>query len=195
MLVGLAAITGTVLLGILHELGAAGAVFDLDREWQWPALLSAGLLGLVAVSTAQWATRGTRTRRVAGLCLAAFFLFTAFDEWFGLHERLESKLAVDWQVLYAPLVLVAAVLFLFAVRTLVPGRARIAVLSGASLWVLSQVLEDLQWHGDVPQPHYAVMMVAEEAFEMLGSLLIAVGFAFAIAVYLNTPNRALQRSR
>jgi len=43
------------------------------------------------------------------------------------------------------------------------------VLAGGTAWVLSQLLERVQWDGDVKVDGYMAMMINEEVFEMIGS--------------------------
>jgi hypothetical protein len=55
--------------------------------------------------------------------------------------------------------------------------AAVPVLAaGAVAWGVSQVLEAVQWDGDVKQPGYDYMMFVEEVLEMLGT----VGFIVAL---------------
>src|SRR5262245_42625878 len=98
------------LFGLLYELGVVGwARFSLDREYTPASIWSALLLLVAAVAAA----RAARTRDgFARGSLAVLFAFMACDEAFAIHESLEKATGVDWQVLFAPIVALAAVAFI-----------------------------------------------------------------------------------
>jgi hypothetical protein len=174
----LAAVTVCVLLGIAGELQNADVTgfdpFDLDAEVRFAALWSAALL--VGAAAAAWVAAG-----VAGVgalrFFGAFLLFMAVDEFFEIHEILEKELDVDWQLLYLPVVVAGGVAFLLSaarLRAQGHGRAVGLLVAGAVCWLLSQVLEKLQWNGDVQVDGYEPMSTAEELLEMGGSLLFGL---------------------
>jgi hypothetical protein len=143
------------------------ASLDLDAEFTAPAALSALALAAAGVVLLVAASR-TRSRAV-GL-VAALLLFMAVDEYLVLHERLESLTDVDWQKLYLPLYAVAGVAFLLVAyrhrRTL---SFLVPWLAAAGLWAGAQVLERLEWRGDIQLDHYTAKMVTEELFELGGT--------------------------
>jgi len=177
-------------LGILHTAGAIDApVLDLDDEYNVPAVYSAALLGAAAVLAVLYgAVRlddGPRMR--AGATLGAALLFLSADEFGQIHERLEDATGVDFMVLYAPVVAVCGVAWLFVLRRLWPRVApRLLFIGGAAAWVIAQLLEDLQWHDDIGDgvhaEGYDVMMVFEELLEMAGSLMFCLALLMPIAV-------------
>jgi hypothetical protein len=169
-------ITGLcALFGLLYELGVVGwARFSLDREYTPASIWSALLLLFAAIAAA----RAARTRDgFARGSLAVLFAFMACDEAFGVHESLEKATGVDWQVLFAPIVALAAIAFFVVLRGIVRRDVWWALIGGAGAWTVAQLFEKLEWHGAIEQPHYRAMMLSEETLEMLGSTLFAAAFA------------------
>lgn len=148
-------------------------LMDLDFEWVPPALYSAALDASAGLGYLALARQGAVPK--AGAFLAALFGLMSLDEWFGLHERLEQWTGIDWQKLYAPVVLVAGIGALMVLRAW--GRrhseASLLLVGGGALWFFAQVLEYLQWRGPhhTKVLHYNWYMVPEELMEMSGSLL------------------------
>ena len=60
--------------------------------------------------------------------LSAFFVFVSADEFGEIHERLERITGIDWQILYSPIGLLAAVLWVFVARRLRQIGAGFALL-------------------------------------------------------------------
>ena len=169
-------ITGLcALLGLLYELGVVGwPRFSLDAEYTPASIWSALLLVIAAIAAA----RASRTRDgVARGSLAALFTFMACDEAFGIHEWLEQATGVDWQVLFAPIVVLAGVAFVVVLRGIVRRDVWWALVGGAGVWTVAQLFEKLEWHGAIEQSHYRALMLSEETLEMLGSTLFAAAFA------------------
>ncbi|MCY7396226.1 MAG: hypothetical protein LH468_08780 [Nocardioides sp.] len=168
-----------VLTGLGYGVNNVGLppVFDLDGEWVVPSVWSCALLAAAAAAT--WAARGDLGR--ATVPVAALFAFMALDELASAHERLESAVGVDWQLLYAPVVLAGGVAWLLMLRDLrrVPVAAACWVL-GAGAWFVAQVLEKLEWDGDVQRPGYFAKMYVEEFLEMGGSTLFLVSMLCVI---------------
>jgi hypothetical protein len=153
-------VTGVLAcLGLLYELRVVGwARFSLDYEDTPASMWSALLLVAAAVAAARTARgRGGPARG----SLAALFVFMAGDEAFGIHESLERVTGVDWQVLFAPIVGVAAVAFVVVLRGVPRPGARVTLVAAAAAWTVAQVFEKLEWHGGIKQPHYWAMMLCE----------------------------------
>jgi hypothetical protein len=173
-----AALAVTTVLAALGFLQALQVVtwprFSLEAEYTPASAWSALLLVLAGVAAALSASvRGS----VAGWWLAGLFGYMACDEAFAVHESLERVTGVDWQLLFSPVIAVAAVAFLMVLRAVDRRDVRWTLLAAACAWTVAQVFEKLEWHGAVRQPHYTAMMLAEETLEMLGSTLFAAGFA------------------
>ncbi|WP_232667960.1 hypothetical protein [Pseudonocardia sp. TRM90224] len=157
--------------------------FDLDGENTLPALFSAALLVCGGLSLL---TVAISIRYIALGIIGALLTYMALDEVLGIHERLETVTGISWQALYLPIAAVAGVAALLIGERL--RRARlflpcVALAAGGVAWVVAQLLEKLEWEGDVPQPGYVPMMVTEEILEMVGSFsFLIAGFALAIAV-------------
>lgn len=180
-----------LLLGALFVAVAFGArvaavhptgVLDLDAEFSIPSFASASVLLAAALATRLLARRSTNSRPALGL--AILFAVMSGDELLSLHERLETASGVDWQILYAPVVLLGALAWLAHLRHWLPRSRTVAVLLvlGAAAWGGSQVLEAVEWDGnDVPVSHYYRYMVVEELGELTGSSLFLLGSLAALA--------------
>jgi hypothetical protein len=187
--VGLVTIGSLGLLGVIHlEVEPDLQAFDLDAEGNVPAAWSALLLVFASVlSLADGVVRAAQAH-ARWLVVGGVFFFMAVDEAGALHERLEDRLRIDWQVLYLPVFALAAVagLLLLARLRRIPGSAALFA-AGALLWMVAQLLENLQWKdADDKAAHYTPMMVSEELLEMTGSLL----FLLAALVALRAVARA-----
>jgi hypothetical protein len=176
----------TALIAVLAVPGAltvrrgGGGPFDLDGELTVPALASAGLLLCAAWAAWLAARRDPRPRWRPWPALAALFAVMGIDEATGMHEALEDASAVDWQTLYAPIMLFAGAAWLLGLTRLPDRAGRAAWLVAAGAWLAAQVLEALEWTGPREAERavegYGIMMGFEELLEMTGSAL----FAFAI---------------
>ncbi|MBM7807374.1 hypothetical protein JOD57_003211 [Geodermatophilus bullaregiensis] len=176
-----------VVIAVLAVLGvvAVGAEsgwrhLDLDGEYTVPAAFSALLLGWCALAAAVLG-RST-SRRASTWPLALLFALMAVDESFSVHERLESATGVDWQLLYSPVVLAGAVAWV-GVAWQVRRRPEVLLpwVAGAVAWGVAQVLEAVQWDGDVKRAGYTAMMVTEELLEMTGSAAWGTALALQLA--------------
>ena len=108
-----------------------------------------------------------------------------------MHEALEDASTIDWQTLYAPVVLLAGLAWLLALLRLHGPLARAAWVAAAGAWLAAQVLEALEWTGPREAERavdgYGIMMGFEELLEMTGSAL----FAFALLATVHRwPRRA-----
>lgn len=181
-----AAVLG-LAIAVLATLGAVEAwhpetglaSFDLDGERNVPATFSALLLLGCAVLVLR-VPRSVVSRRVA-FVLSAVLALASLDEATEIHEKLERRLDVDWQILYAPAFVAAVVVWaLFVVGLRRNGFGVWLVLASAGCWVASQVLEALQWEDEGPAAGYTWMMVTEESLEMVGSALLLVALLVVV---------------
>ena len=173
-------IAGLAVMGILRygnkeQLGA----FNLDGERNVPAVFSAVLWTAVS-GLALLVGRADRWR--AWHAFAVVTLVVAADEFGEIHERLENKTGIDWQILYLPVGILAAILFVAIgrrLRRLGVGFTLFALAAGAG--VVSQVLEQVQYDAnDEPVRGFRVMVVSEEVLEMTAALLIGLAFLAAL---------------
>ncbi|SFA94609.1 hypothetical protein SAMN05421867_10443 [Cellulomonas marina] len=157
--------------------GHYSRLLNPDAEFAVPAAWNALLLIVAAGFSALLSRRVTRLY----VWLAVGLLVMAIDETLAVHEGIERALGVDWQVLYAPLALGALVLALRLVTTLWRRDRRTlpGLLAVGSCWLFSQVLEAFEWRGAVQMPHYAAMMLVEEALETSGSAVLVLTTATA----------------
>lgn len=174
VLVGTTLVLAVVIV-VTHFFGSdrVVAAFHPDGELNVPAFYS-GLLLLLAAA----ASLLSRGKGILFILLAAGLIFMAVDEIAEIHERLELREGIDWQLLYIPAFALAVGVVVGVVRRMLreePGA--VAVLaSGAACWVASQMLEVVEWQGNVKQAGYGYMMFTEEILEMLGT----VGFIVAL---------------
>jgi hypothetical protein len=148
--------------------------FYLDGEYNLPAIFS-GVLWLLAAATLAAAGRVLENgaRRWFWTALGVALVYLAFDETFGLHEKLEGRTGIDWQLLYLPLFLAIAVDGLY-VLVQSRGAARVLLLLAGVAAFTAQVLEAAQWDGNDAIDAYRLLMVPEEILEPTAAALIAV---------------------
>jgi hypothetical protein len=150
------------------------AVFYLDGEYNLHALLSAAIWVLAAASLyAAGRARERGRRRYVWFGLAIGLVYFALDEALKLHERLEGKTGVDWQVLYLPLFVTIALGGLYVLLQS-HGTTRILLFFAGAAAFAAQVLEAVQWNGDEPIAAYRALMVPEEILEPTAATLILV---------------------
>ena len=186
--------------GVLHAVGVAPEAFDLDGEYTVPAFFSAGLLALAALMALRLSRAERGVDRALLVFLAAAFAFLAMDELFSIHERLDIRTDIDWQVLYLP----AGIAFAWAVWRVTGSLGRRGpesrmIFAGLGAWVVAQLLEAAVYSEITPslidpeamssrqiddKAHslaYYALAIPEELLEMAGSLLLAVAFAAAVS--------------
>ena len=172
-----------VVLGILQrtafpEWGAA----NLDSEMSIATRFSSALLWVAAF----WWLLVAATVRPRSLAIWAWWpvlAWLALDEGSAIHERLERWSGIDWQLLYVPVMGIAAVAWWGVVRRY-RSQARIAALlmAGAAVWSVVLILELVQnWGGSpVQAPIYVPTMIIEEALEMIGSAVLLIAAILAL---------------
>jgi hypothetical protein len=190
---GAAALAGIVALAALGQIHRhdPGSHWYLDSEDTLPAGYSGALLLAAAVLSVMVASLLPSGRfRAFWAGIAALFAFMALDEVWTIHERLEGWTGADWQVFYAPIAVAAGLLLVANIRELAAFHGAAALfVAGGLAWLAAQVLEDLQWTGDVLVHEW--MIVPEEVLEMLGALLFGLASLVVLRQQLSreTPNR------
>jgi hypothetical protein len=193
--------TGIGLVAALGLLNLADVLPDqlsLDEEYGLAALYSAALLAAAALLAFALSQRRP-DERWAPLVIAALLGGLALDELLLVHERLDARTDIDWQVLYLPV----GGVFVYAVWRLTGALGRSSrearlILAGVGAWALSQLLEAAAYSEVTPalidfegmtfeeigeargSLAYWLLAFPEELLEMGGSLLLAVGFALAL---------------
>jgi hypothetical protein len=158
--------------------------FDLDAEGGPAAAVSAALL-LAGAGTLAVALRHGRGFTPVTGALPAVLVLMSLDEWRSVHESVEGRTGVDWQALYAPLVLLAGLAWWKVLRCWGTRSANGQLLVlGAVAWALSQVLEFAEWtrDTDVPRTGYAAYMLVEEVLEAAGSSCFLLAGLIAVVV-------------
>lgn len=192
------AITALATLGLANRASPEWGLsaFDLDRELRVAAAFSGAVLVSGAAVFAVLAGRAVGGLRRASGAMAALLAVMAGDEVVELHERLEAATGVDWQLLYLPVAMVGALAWLRLLRAwrgrTLPG---VLLIAGAACWGVSQVLEAVQWNGDVQVEGYVGLMLAEEMLEITGSaFLLLAGLAVLVAEAVRHDEAAPLRS-
>jgi len=185
-------------LGVAFAAGAPLGLFDLDGEGNLPAAFSGLLLLVAAVLALALADRaasvGVSPRALWAMALV--FGWMAVDEVFTVHEHLDEVTGVDWQLIYVPLLVVAAWGWARIWRSLRGRRlAWTPWLGGLLAWGLAQALELGTFGGIVRQGSidtadeyddavgtvaYELEAIPEELLEMAGSLLWALGLLIVL---------------
>ena len=181
--------TGTVivLLGVLDVLylvfGSPFGIFDLNGERNVPATFSAVLWTCVSgVALLLGRVEPPAAAARVWQTMFALLLFIAADEFGEIHERLERITGVDWQILYAPLGLVAAGLWVLVWRRLRGLRAGFGLfVAGTVCAVVSQVIEEVEYGAnDQRVSAFDELVVGEEVLEMLAAVFIGLAFLAAL---------------
>lgn len=175
LLAGHAVVAG---MGALFEAsGKADSLraFDLDAERLVGAAWSSAVL-VVATMCCRSASRVIWARWESwGLALVLALM--AADEYLEIHEWFEVEYGIDWMIVYSPVFLFAGVSAVVALRRWTwPLRSRQMFVAGGAAWFVSQVLEYVQWDGHRQREGYRLMMLTEEALEMVGSSLFLLSF-------------------
>jgi hypothetical protein len=162
-------------LGVLRAHGDLPRLFDLEAEATIPAVWSGMvLMGAAALAGLSFWVCEPAARRWTSLALAILFAYMSLDELLSFHERLEDLFQLDWQIIYIPVGVAAALAAAFwalAVRKTPVLRPALAWFGlGAAAWFVAQVLERFEWNGaDVRVRGYVWMMVPEEILEAGGA--------------------------
>ena len=131
------------LAGVLHAAGATPEAFDLDGEYTVPAFFSAGLLAVAAAMALALArAQDGIDRDASALAGRSPSGSSALDELLSIHERVDIRTDVDWQVLYLP----AAIGFGWAIWRVTGSLGRRGlesrmIFAGLGAWVAAQMLE------------------------------------------------------
>jgi hypothetical protein len=184
------AISVFVVAGILQRTAfPEWSAANLDSEvsvatWYSAALLGAAAFGWLLVGVAD------RPRSLAVWMWWPLLAWLALDERTAIHERLEQLSGIDWQLLYIPVMGLAAVAWSGVVRRY-RSQARVVALFlvGAAFWIVVLLLELVQnWGGSpVEAAIYVPTMITEEALEMVGSTLFLIAAILALGSSVQAP--------
>ena len=172
-----------VVMGILQRVAFPDwGLANLDSEVSVATFFSAALLWATAFWWLLVATT-VRPRSPATWVWWAVLAWLALDEGSAIHEKLERWLETDWQLLYIPVMGLAALAWWGVVRRY-RSEPRIAALlvAGAAVWVAVLTLELVQNWGGAPVQAaiYVPTMITEEALEMIGSAVLLIAGMLAL---------------
>lgn len=176
--IGALVAAGTLQRTVFPDWGLA----NLDAEVSVGTFFAAALLW----ATAFWwllVAMTVRPRSTAAWVWWAVLAWLALDEGNAIHEKLERWLETDWQLLYIPVMGIAALAWWGVVRRY-RSQPRIAALlvAGAAAWIAVLMLELVQNWGGAPvgAEIYVPTMIAEEALEMVGSVVLLMAGMLAL---------------
>jgi len=172
-----------VVIGILQRVAFPDwGLANLDSEVSVATFFSAALLW----ATAFWwllVAMTVRPRSTATWVWWAVLAWLALDEGSAIHEKLERWLETDWQLLYIPVMGIAALAWWGVARRYL-NQPRIAALliAGAAVWFAVLMLELVQNWGGAPVRAgiYVPTMNTEEALEMIGSAVLLIAGMLAL---------------
>jgi hypothetical protein len=182
-----AAVNGAIIL-LLGVLGVLHIVFeprfgpfDLDGERNVPAVYTAGLW-VAAALLAVILGKAEQARARLWRALSGTLLLVSLDEFGAIHERLERITGIDWQILYSPLALVAAVLWVLVGRRLrALGPAFGLFVAGTICAVVSQAIEAVEYgEHDRRVAAFNELVVSEELLELSAAALIGLALLAAL---------------
>lgn len=197
LLLGVVVVDAVVVgLHIASELsGSYGAIFNLDAEQNLPTWLSSLQFGMVAAGALLAGRCAAGAHRVAWWVLSGVFLFLSADETATIHEKLAAHVDLPvpkLPVLFSPLIIAAAISFIFVSRDVRGALGSAAgLVAGFALLALSLLLDaaDVQ---ALDVSRFRPLIVLEEASELTGTALIAT---LAVATFLVLSDRQSSRSR
>lgn len=178
-----AAVTVFAILGILQRTAyPQWDLANLDSELSIATYFSATLLWAAA---AGWLLVALATRpRARSLWIwGGVLAWLALDEGAAIHERIEKWSGIDWQILYLPILGVAAVAWWGVVRSHRNERStRVLLIAGALCWAATLLLELIQHWGGEPATEiiYNTTMITEEVLEMVGSTVFVIAAVLAL---------------
>ena len=182
LVIGVLAILGILQRTVHPEWIAA----NLDSESSAGKWVGSGLLWAAAGVWFLVAATGASARPWVWIWWP-MLAWLAADEGNAFHERIERWLEVDWQILYAPLIVVTAISWWGVLRAhRRPRKVALLLILGAGAWAIPLVLELIQnWGGEpIEAALYDPMMITEEILEMIGA---AVFFIAGLMVLKGDP--------
>lgn len=180
-------------VAVLTGLGAYDALvtnvfaFNLQQEirngFNLPVLFS-GITLLLASSLCVRLAVGAGSGRRIWIGFAALFAFMAIDEVLLILEDLQQLVGLKWQILYLPIVALAAVLWVTALRASLNVGERLLWIGGAAGWAIAQVFNTTAHLTEGseplrPRPHETIEQTSyggalrgvEEVLEIGGTVL------------------------
>ena len=177
-----AVVAALALLATLHfVVGGPFGLFRPNGEGKPPAAIAAALL-LAAGLLALLGPLPPGQHRVAWRGIGIVLCLMSVDEGLLVHERLQRLTGVDWVMLYAPVILVAAALWLRVATGLRRQAGAVALwVGGAACWAGAQLLEQKSWEpGGIRVTGWEAMSVAEEALEAAGTSAFLLAMLLAL---------------
>ncbi|MGR9099254.1 MAG: tetratricopeptide repeat protein [Gammaproteobacteria bacterium] len=168
--------------------------FNLDREYNLPSWFSGVQLAAIGMTcVAAFHNERVESRgRWIWWVLAGGFFYLSFDEIMVVHEGLLREETLDsipgtsmlrglppWQVVFAPLAVIAAIIFAFFFKSRFPLESNrwISLAGGFAFWGIAFALEGTAMGFFIPRGWYQQEVALEEFCEMAGATLLLWTFA------------------
>lgn len=187
-----ATILALVVAGILQRVWyPEWSAANLDSEISIATWFSSALLWMAAF---WWLLVGVaaRPRSVFVWMWSGVLVWLALDEGNAFHEQVERWSGIDWQLLYVPIMGVAAVAWAGVLRRFrYQSRIVALLIAAAGSWGIALALELIQnWGGEpVRASIYDPTMITEEALEMIGSTVLLIAAMLALRHAISTTPR------
>ncbi len=190
------ALAVTFALGIQYDITDRLHWFKLRGEVREggffvPVLFNWGMLcgaGVVCFARSRWAI--SQAERYAWIGIGLLLCFMGFDELLMIHERIEFETGIDFQILYLPVVAAGGLGYLFLLAKMPRwSLSQVMWVAAEGLWVVSQVLENLEYDpNDNEVRGFVALDDIEKVFQFTGSALFLLVALLALM-------RAINRSR
>ena len=177
--------------------------FDLDVEGNLVSLYSGAKLWFVATlaivnALILWKVKIVRRNAIPWFLFAAGVAYIGLDDMMGVHERIGFVLnnifkiggfygeSFNWLLYFAPFIVAALLVFGVLIRTLWRDNRRAArwFITGTILWAGSIGVEligrDMILAATVNVPRYHLLIILEEALELIGATALVVAVWHAV---------------
>jgi len=182
-------IVAFAIAGTIVGTYTSGSPFNLVNEKTIPAFFSGAVLGCVGLCALLAAHCRIAAKPIYWVAFALLMLVMSFDEVAGLHEKIEHWSGIDWQTVYAPVFVVAAVVWWMLLSRL-ERLPRAMLLAGAAAWAVAQVLEYFEYDSaDQPVRGFSAMVIVEETLETTGSVLFLLAVVITLRATLPSESR------
>ena len=156
---------------------------EIDEGVRFSPLYSAATLLGCGVLCAILADRRHAEMLLPWLGLAFVFTFMTADELAQIHERVEDALNTEWQLVYLPLLLTAAVCWLGVLAATLERPLAFALwLGGGAAWLVARIIDTVPWDEQAPRSFDYDHLFAgvEEVLEIAGNSAPVAGAAPAV---------------
>lgn len=187
------ALAFVLTIGLLHDATGWLNTFSLRGEvreggFYIPVLFNFSMLalaGLAALVRSRWTE--SSVEKYAWIAIGLLLGFMGLDELLMIHERIEFETGVDFQILYAPIVVAGGIGYLVLLTRMYRwSLPQVMWIAAAVLWFCSQILENLEYDpNDVAVSNFKLLDGIEKVFQFTGSALFLLVTSLALARAVN----------